>query len=194
MKSLRTLNLPTPSPRLVRTLLTLLCTLTLSACVTTTYDWQLTGQPTLARRPTAALNTGPVSSPAQLNGLSPGSLEDFITNVGDRVYFGFDLSNLSPDAVATLERQADWLNRYPNVSARIEGNTDERGTREYNLALGERRAETVRSYLISRGIAPTRLSTVSFGEETPLEPGANEGAYARNRNVRTVVITAGGAR
>jgi peptidoglycan-associated lipoprotein len=173
----------------------LLATLSLSACVTTTYDWELVGQPNLARRPVATTTTtGPTTSAAQTTGgFTAGSVEDFVNNVGDRVFFGFDLSTLDAEARATLDRQAEWLLRSPNVGARIEGNTDDRGTREYNLALGERRADAVRSYLASRGIPAARLNTVSYGEETPLVPGNTEAAYARDRNVRTVVITTAAA-
>ena len=120
----------------------------------------------------------------------PGSMQDFVINAGDRVYFDFDQYTLRDDAKAVLDRQAQWLQRYPQVMIRIEGNADERGTREYNLALGARRAESVRAYLSSRGIAGGRISTISYGKERPIDAGSNEEAWARNRNGHTA-LTAG---
>jgi peptidoglycan-associated lipoprotein len=151
--------------------------LTLGAC-TTTYDWREVAGPARAAPRVQSVATAP-AAPA-LNA------DDFIAYAGDRVYFDFDKSVLKPDAIATLDKQAEWLNRYPNASVRIEGNTDERGTREYNLALGERRANAVRAYLMNKGIAQSRFYTVSYGEERLLE---QPGSSARNRNARTVVIS-----
>ena len=93
----------------------------------------------------------------------PGSIQDFVVNIGDRVYFDFDQYDIRADAGPVLDAQSQWLMRYPSVQVRIEGNADERGTREYNLALGARRANSVREYLVSRGVSPARISTVSFG-------------------------------
>jgi peptidoglycan-associated lipoprotein len=93
-----------------------------------------------------------------------------------------------PLRTAHRERQAAWLNRYPAVQVRIEGNADERGTREYNLALGSRRATAVRDYLVGLGVSPSRISTVSFGKERPVDPGADDEAFRRNRNARTAIV------
>ncbi len=120
----------------------------------------------------------------------PGSVQDFVINVGDRVYFDFDQYQLRSDARPVLDSQASWLNHYPAVRVRIEGNCDERGTREYNLALGARRANSVRDYLVSRGISAARIETVSFGKERPVDGGSGEDAWAHNRNGHTA-ITAG---
>jgi len=120
----------------------------------------------------------------------PGSEQDFIINVGDRVYFDFDEYAIRGDARPILDAQAAWLNRYRSVRVRIEGNADERGTREYNFALGGRRAAAVRDYLVSRGVDPSRIETISYGKERPIDPGSNEEAWARNRNAHTA-ITAG---
>jgi peptidoglycan-associated lipoprotein len=122
---------------------------------------------------------------AGLPSSGPGSLQDFVISAGDRVYFEFDSYDLRPEAQQTLAQQAQWLNRYPNVWVIIEGNTDERGTREYNLALGARRANTVRDFLVARGVAPGRIQTVSYGKEQPIAPGSDEESWAKNRNART---------
>jgi peptidoglycan-associated lipoprotein len=114
-------------------------------------------------------------------GIKPGSLEDFRVNVGDRVFFGYDKFDLSADARRTLERQAAWLKQYGSVRVVIEGHADERGTREYNLALGERRANSQKDYLVALGIPAARLSTVSYGKERPAVLGSNEAAWSQNR-------------
>lgn len=115
----------------------------------------------------------------------PGSRQDFVVNVGDRIYFETDSYEVRGDARPILDAQAAWLTRYPSVQVLIEGNADERGTREYNLALGARRASSVRDYLISRGVAASRIETVSYGKERPIDPGSDEQAWARNRNAHT---------
>ena len=122
----------------------------------------------------------------------PGSERDFVVNVGDRVYFDFDKYDIRTDAQPLLEAQAAWLKRYPAVAVRIEGNCDERGTREYNLALGARRANAVRDFLVARGVAGDRISTVSYGKEKPIDAGTGEEADAHNRNAHTAIT--GGAR
>src|SRR5689334_10122063 len=99
---------------------------------------------------------------------TPGSTQDFVVNVGDRVFFESDQTDLTPTATATLDKQAQWLSRYPQYTFLIEGHADERGTREYNFSLGARRAQNVRDYLVSRGINPSRLRTVSYGKERPV--------------------------
>ncbi|MBO0333425.1 peptidoglycan-associated lipoprotein Pal [Sneathiella sp. CAU 1612] len=119
--------------------------------------------------------------------VKPGSQEDLVLNVGDRVFFGFDKYDLSNEAQATLQRQAAWLKANPTVTLVIEGNTDERGTREYNLALGERRATAVKNYLVTLGISADRLSTISYGKERPVALGHNEAAWAQNRRSVSVV-------
>ncbi|MDO8296813.1 MAG: peptidoglycan-associated lipoprotein Pal [Caulobacter sp.] len=118
----------------------------------------------------------------------PGSVQDFVINVGDFVYFDLDRYDVRSDAMPVLDAQAAWLRQYPNVRVRIEGNCDERGTREYNLALGARRANAVRDYLASRGVASSRITTLSWGKERPIDPGSNEDAWARNRNGHTVIV------
>jgi len=110
-----------------------------------------------------------------------GSQEELIASVGDRVFFDFDKSDLKGEARATIESQAEWLKANPGVTVTIEGHCDERGTREYNLALGDRRANSVRSYLIALGIDANRVSTISYGKERPEVLGSNEWAWAQNR-------------
>lgn len=127
------------------------------------------------------------AQPAATNQPAPGSQEDLVVNVGDRVFFGFDRYDLTPEARATLDRQAAWLKRYPAVTVTIEGHCDERGTREYNLALGERRANAVKNYLVAQGIDPSRITTISYGKERPAVLGSNEAAWAQNRRAVTVV-------
>jgi peptidoglycan-associated lipoprotein len=118
----------------------------------------------------------------------PGSVQDFVINVGDRVYFDFDAFAIRADAAPILDAQAAWLNRYPAVVVRIEGNCDERGTREYNFALGERRAHAVREYLIAHGVSGARITTVSYGKERPIDPGEGEEHWARDRNGHTAIL------
>lgn len=124
---------------------------------------------------------------APVNGVMPGSQQDLVVNVGDRVFFGYDQSDLSPEARATLERQAAWLKQYPNVNITVEGHADERGTREYNLALGEKRATSAKSYLMSIGIDGSRINTISYGKERPAVPEASAAAWSQNRRAVTVV-------
>jgi peptidoglycan-associated lipoprotein len=124
---------------------------------------------------------------AATSGPVPGSQEDLVANVGDRVFFDFDRSTLKPDARATLDRQSGWLAKYPQVNVQVAGNTDDRGTEEYNLALGQRRANASRDYLVARGVAGSRLSTISYGKDRPTALGDNEQAWAQNRNTITSV-------
>ncbi|MZR32144.1 peptidoglycan-associated lipoprotein Pal [Sneathiella litorea] len=119
--------------------------------------------------------------------VKPGSQEDLVLNVGDRVFFGFDKYDVDSEAQATLQRQAAWLKANPTVTLVIEGNADERGTREYNLALGDRRATAVKNYLVTLGISADRLSTISYGKERPVALGHNEAAWAQNRRAVSVV-------
>ncbi len=118
---------------------------------------------------------------------NPSSIAYFNQTIGDRVFFAVDQSTLSPDAQQTLAQQAQWLNRNQNFMVIVEGHADEQGTREYNLALGARRATSVQEYLISQGVGPNRLRTVSYGKERPVEVCSNEACYSRNRRAVTVV-------
>lgn len=129
----------------------------------------------------------PVNQDAVASTIIPGSQEDLTVNVGDRVFFGYDRVDLVPEARQTLDLQAEWLNRHPNVSITIEGHADERGTREYNLALGDRRANAVRSHLVSRGVDGNRLQTISYGKERPAVFGADDQSWAQNRRAVTKV-------
>ncbi len=118
---------------------------------------------------------------------TPGTEKDFVVNVGDRVFFGYDRTELTVEARATLDKQATWLKQYPRKSVTVEGHADERGTREYNLALGERRANAVKNYLAAAGVAKSSLHVISYGKERPAVLGANEAAWAQNRRGVTVV-------
>jgi peptidoglycan-associated lipoprotein len=114
-------------------------------------------------------------------GIRPGSLQDFKVNVGDTVHFGYNEYNVQDTDKGTLQKQAAWLNKYPSVQITVEGNADERGTREYNLALGARRANAVKEYLVSLGVSTSRLQTVSYGKERPICTESTEDCYAQNR-------------
>ena len=120
-------------------------------------------------------------------GPTPGSVQDFEVTAGDRVFYGFDQYTLTSEARATLRRQAAWLASYPGVRVLIAGNADERGTREYNLALGARRANAARDYLVSQGVDPARIETVSYGKENPVCRQSTEECWARNRNATTII-------
>jgi len=132
-------------------------------------------------------NTGSGASAATSGGPAPGSEEDLVANVGDRVFYGFNTSSLSSEAQATLEKQSGWLGRYPQVNVQVAGNCDERGTEEYNLALGQRRANAARDYLVARGVSTGRISTISYGKDRPTALGSNEESWAQNRNAITSV-------
>ncbi len=127
-------------------------------------------------------------TPQTQSGPLPGTVQDFVINVGDRIYFDFDRASIRADAAPILANQAQWLLRYPNVRVRIEGNCDERGTREYNFALGARRADAVRSFLVLHGVPAGRITTISYGKEQPIDPGHDEQAWARDRNARTAIV------
>ena len=121
--------------------------------------------------------------------VTPGSDADFRQSVtSNTILFGLDMTDIDPAARAILDSQADWLARYPNVRATVEGHCDERGTREYNLALGDRRANAAKNYLVARGISPARLTTISYGSERPVATGSDEAAYAQNRRAVTLVL------
>ncbi|HTH32959.1 MAG TPA: peptidoglycan-associated lipoprotein Pal [Xanthobacteraceae bacterium] len=118
---------------------------------------------------------------------APGSQQDFVVNVGDRVFFETDSSELTEQARATLDKQAQWLSNYNRYSFTVEGHADERGTREYNIALGARRAQTVREYLVSRGIAASRMRTISYGKERPVAVCDDISCWSQNRRAVTVL-------
>ncbi|HEY3811902.1 MAG TPA: peptidoglycan-associated lipoprotein Pal [Caulobacteraceae bacterium] len=129
---------------------------------------------------------------AQSNAPLPGSAQDFEANAGDRVYFDYDQYAVRPDAAPVLAAQAAWLKHYPSVHVRIEGNADERGTREYNFALGASRANAVRDYLVNHGVEASRIEVVSYGKERPIDTSESDAGMAKNRNGHTAIT--GGAR
>jgi peptidoglycan-associated lipoprotein len=145
-------------------------------------------QPGETAPPSTPLPPTPPPVSGQPTGPLPGSTQDFVVNVGDRVYFDTDAYEIRGDAAPILDAQTAWLRQYPNVRIRIEGNCDERGTREYNLALGARRANAVRDYLVSHGVSADRISTISFGKEQPIDPGNGEDAWQKNRNAHTAIV------
>lgn len=132
------------------------------------------------------------SSNTTTSSIVPGSAEDLKVNVGDTVHFDYDKYNVTDEDRGTLQRQAQWLAKYPQVRVTIEGNCDERGTREYNLALGARRANAVKEYLVSLGVSSARVDTISYGKERPVCSESTEDCWAQNRRGVTT-ITSGGA-
>jgi len=122
---------------------------------------------------------------------TPGSLEDFIMSSGGdtRVYFDYDQYSLTDSAVESLRAQSSWLKTYTDVNVIIEGNADERGTREYNLALGARRAESVSSFMVGLGVSPTQINVVSYGKERPIDARSNEDGWSLNRNANTKIMS-----
>ncbi len=150
----------------------------------------------------AACETGPDSGAATGGGakstsfttpiVKPGTQEDLVVNVGDRVFFNYDKFNVKPGGRKTLEKQAAWMKANPSVIVVIQGHADERGTRDYNLALGDRRANSVKDYLVSLGVNPSRVSTISYGKERPVATGSNETAWSQNRRGVTKVKGVGG--
>jgi peptidoglycan-associated lipoprotein len=141
-----------------------------------------------ARTPTTGVgNMGPGGAGGVGGGGAPGSQQEFLVSVGDRVFFETDSSVLTADAQATLDKQAQWLQQYPQYRIVIEGHADERGTREYNIALGARRATAVVNYLVSRGIPQNRLSTVSYGKERPVAICNDISCWNQNRRSVTVL-------
>jgi peptidoglycan-associated lipoprotein len=141
----------------------------------------------LAACSTPATTTAPVAPPATSAGIVPGSQEDLVANVGDRIFYDFNTSVVRGDAKATLDKQAAWLAKYGSVNVQIAGNCDERGTEEYNLALGNRRANAAAGYLKAKGVAAARLTTISYGKDRPTAQGSNEQAWAQDRNAITSV-------
>lgn len=151
---------------------------------------KLAGALVLALSMAACANKNPLGAGADgamASAASPGSQQDFVVNVGDRVFFESDQTELSPQAIATLEKQAQWLQQYNRYAFTIEGHADERGTREYNIALGARRAQSVRSFLASRGIDPSRMRTISYGKERPVAVCNDISCWSQNRRAVTVL-------
>jgi len=135
----------------------------------------------------AATTTTTAAAATTAQRVIPGSQEDLVLNVGDRVFFDFDKSNIRPDARATIERWAAWLKQFPDVTVTIEGHADERGTREYNLGLGERRANAAFNVLVALGVQSDRIGTISYGKERPVCTTSNEGCWSQNRRGVLVV-------
>jgi peptidoglycan-associated lipoprotein len=155
--------------------LTLLAAVSLLAACSTAPDTSAT-----------AGGTGSAAA-APTSGIRAGSQQDLAATAGDRVYFAYDKSDIAPEARAILSKQADWLKKNANVTVTVEGHCDERGTREYNLALGERRVTAVKNVLVALGIPANRVSTISYGKERPAVVGSTEAAWAQNRRGVTVV-------
>jgi peptidoglycan-associated lipoprotein len=124
---------------------------------------------------------------SNLSNASVGSQEELVANIGDRIFFGFNSASVTATSQQTLQRQSEWLNSNPNVTITVEGHCDERGTREFNLALGEKRATSVKNYLVSLGVDASRVKTISYGKEHPEYLGSNESAWSKNRRSVTVV-------
>jgi peptidoglycan-associated lipoprotein len=130
---------------------------------------------------------GPMGPGMGASRFGPGSQQDLAASAGDRVFFDYDQVDIKPEGQQTLQKQSEWLRRYPNVTVTIEGHWDERGTREYNLALGERRAQAVKNVLVALGIPAGRISTISYGKERPEIPHSDDSSYAQNRRGVTTV-------
>ena len=137
--------------------------------------------------PEPASGPGGPSGPVSSSRFGPGSQQDLAATAGDRVFFAYDSAEISSEGQQILKRQSDWLRRYGNVTVTIEGHCDERGTREYNLALGERRAQAVKNVLAAAGIPASRISTISYGKERPEIPHSDDQSYAQNRRGVTTV-------
>lgn len=160
----------------------------LGAC-SSTDDEVFVDQQQVSGEGTDIENTGPLADiyDNDVQSSSLGTQAELVDTIGDRVFFGYDRYDLDPAARATLESQASWLLQHTNLNIAIEGHADERGTREYNLALGERRANAVKNYLVAYGVDPRRVTTISYGKERPEVLGANESAWAQNRRSVTRV-------
>ncbi len=140
----------------------------------------------------AACARNPMDGAGQaLGSAPPGSPQEFVVSVGDRVFFESDQTNLTPQAQATLDKQAQWLNHYGKYTFTIEGHADERGTREYNIALGARRAQSVRDYLVQRGVSASRMRTISYGKERPVAVCNDISCWSQNRRAVTVLNATG---
>jgi peptidoglycan-associated lipoprotein len=139
--------------------------------------------------PMASMPDNRPSAPAST--IVPGSAEDLRVNVGDTVHFGYNEYNVEEADRATLQRQATWLQKYPSIRVTVEGDCDERGTREYNLALGARRANAVKEYLVSLGVSAARVDTISYGKEHPVCSDSTEDCWAQNRRGVTSIVSGG---
>ena len=179
-------------------LMSILLAVFISACATTPKDTADSSGSGSSETSDTVASTDPSSGDAALleelintplggPSIEPGTQEDLIVNVGDRVFFDYDSAQLDSDAQELLHEQAAWLKQHSNTSITIEGHCDERGTREYNLALGEQRAQAVKNWLILLGIDSSRLSTISYGKERPAVIGSNDGAWGQNRRSVTTV-------
>ena len=176
-------------------LLSIIFAFFISACTTTQKDTaDVTGSGESGESGEIELKSGDSSILADLNNtnlggpeIQPGSQEDLIVNVGDRVFFGYNSSELDVDAQQLLQDQAAWLKQHSERSITIQGHCDERGTREYNLALGEQRAQAVKNWLILLGVDTARISTISYGKERPAVIGSNDGAWSQNRRSVTTI-------
>jgi peptidoglycan-associated lipoprotein len=173
----------------VRLAATMILAAAVAACASHPKPAPPTAPPPAPRAaPAPAARAAPPPAPVSSRPL-PGSEREFVVDVGDRVYFDLNEYAVRTDAQPILAAQAAWLVRYPAVQVRIEGNCDERGTREYNIALGARRANSVKEYLVSHGVAVGRISTVSYGKEHPIDSGTGEQAWSRNRNSHTAIVS-----
>ena len=176
-----------------RIILSLFLAAFIGACSTTPKDSAdssgsgSSGDFNTATTATDEASTAVDTTTSDFSGTISGSSEDFIVSVGDRVYFNYDSAELDSDAQELLQHQAAWLKQYNKTSIVIEGHCDERGTREYNLALGEKRAQAVKSYLNGLGIDISSISTISYGKERPAVIGSNDGAWSQNRRSVTIV-------
>ncbi|MEQ1610810.1 MAG: peptidoglycan-associated lipoprotein Pal [Hyphomonadaceae bacterium] len=148
-----------------------------------------TPPPVVAEAPRVAPTPpAPIPTPPQPTGPAAGSKGDFAAKSTDRVYFDYDQYNLDDSDRRSLATQIAWLKQFPSTRVEVQGHADERGTRDYNIALGERRAQAVSQYLQQQGIAATRIQTISFGKDKPMDPGHDEAAWARNRNAYSNII------
>ena len=141
----------------------------------------------LAALTIAACANKPEMDASLAGSAAPGSQQDFVVNVGDRVFFETDSTELTPQSRGTLDKQAQWLNQYNRYSFTVEGHADERGTREYNIALGAKRSQTVREYLVARGIQANRMRTISYGKERPVAVCNDISCWSQNRRAVTVL-------
>jgi peptidoglycan-associated lipoprotein len=171
--------------RLIALSLVSAATLALAACGAKKQDLP-PPPPPATTAPTPA--PGAMTTPPMGSSIVPGSLADFIAQAGsDRVRFAYDSYELDGEARGILSRQAQWLNQYSNIRITVEGHADERGTREYNLALGDRRAQAAKNFLAAQGVATSRIATISYGKERPEADGADEASYAINRRAVTTL-------
>jgi len=156
-------------------------------------SWKLVAVLGIALSMGACASKNPLDGNAMASAATPGSQQDFVVNVGDRVFFETDSTDLTPTATATLDKQAQWLGQYPRYAITIEGHADERGTREYNFALGARRAQVARDYLAARGVNAGRIKTISYGKERPVAVCDDISCWSQNRRAVTVLGGAPGS-